>query len=288
MGPRAAGPGGGAPFAIWGEHETGGRMIHLTGAVLRANTNTLDGGNRASSRFFVDVRCEAAVNIRPQSCDSEKNWEHTTTSDPEKNWEHTTTSDPEKNWEHTTTSDPEKNWEHTTTSDPEKNWEHTTTSEPEKNWEHTPTSGRLQLCRNPSRHKHEVKLLCKQTHDDTAELNIDSRTILLVKLGTCNRQAADQRRMNSHGAVGGAERARDQRRSSDRSRDSSHERESQLTPCIRNTYTISPTATRLLKPPSVVDRPPEPLGATLWGRGLPGREEGPPSRSGGNTRRAGG
>ncbi|KAG7274448.1 hypothetical protein CRUP_033604 [Coryphaenoides rupestris] len=37
----------------------------------------------------------------------------------------------------------------------------------------------------------------------------------------------------------------------------------------------------LLKPPSVVDRPPEPLGATLWGRGLPGREEGPPSRSGG-------
>ncbi|KAG7274449.1 hypothetical protein CRUP_033605 [Coryphaenoides rupestris] len=74
------------------------------------------------------------------SCDSEKNWEHTTTSDPEKNWEHTTTSDPEKNWEHTTTSDPEKNWEHTTTSDPEKNWEHTTTSDPEKNWEHTTTS----------------------------------------------------------------------------------------------------------------------------------------------------
>ncbi|CAL8353330.1 unnamed protein product [Merluccius merluccius] len=45
--------------------------------------------------------------------------------------------------------------------------------------------------------------------------------------------------MNSHGASGGVERSRDQRRSSDRSRDSSHERESQLTPCIRNV--TSPT-----------------------------------------------
>lgn len=38
-----------------------------------------------------------------------------------------------------------------------------------------------------------------------------------------------------HGASGGCDRSRDRRRSSDRSRDSSHERgEGQLTPCIRN------------------------------------------------------
>ncbi|KAK0151705.1 BTB/POZ domain-containing protein 10 [Merluccius polli] len=49
-----------------------------------------------------------------------------------------------------------------------------------------------------------------------------------------NGQEADPQKMNLHGAIGGVERSRDQRRSSDRSRDSSHERESQLTPCIRN------------------------------------------------------
>ncbi|KAJ3594002.1 hypothetical protein NHX12_006334 [Muraenolepis orangiensis] len=45
--------------------------------------------------------------------------------------------------------------------------------------------------------------------------------------------------MNSHGASGGVERSREQRRSTDRSRDSSHERESYLAPCIRNV--TSPT-----------------------------------------------
>lgn len=46
--------------------------------------------------------------------------------------------------------------------------------------------------------------------------------------------------MSLHSASGGYERSRDRRRSSDRSRDSSHERgEGQLTPCIRNV--TSPT-----------------------------------------------
>ncbi|TRY59747.1 hypothetical protein DNTS_017285 [Danionella cerebrum] len=46
--------------------------------------------------------------------------------------------------------------------------------------------------------------------------------------------------MNMHGATGGCDRSRDRRRSSDLSRDSSHERgEGQLTPCIRNV--TSPT-----------------------------------------------
>ncbi|CAO2577334.1 BTB/POZ domain-containing protein 10 [Lemmus lemmus] len=41
--------------------------------------------------------------------------------------------------------------------------------------------------------------------------------------------------MSLHGASGGHERSRDRQRSSDQSRDSSHEpAESQLTPCIRN------------------------------------------------------
>lgn len=45
--------------------------------------------------------------------------------------------------------------------------------------------------------------------------------------------------MSLYGASGGCEHSRDRRRSSDRSRDSSHEREGQLTPCIRNV--TSPT-----------------------------------------------
>uniref|UniRef100_H0VWD9 BTBD10/KCTD20 BTB/POZ domain-containing protein n=1 Tax=Cavia porcellus TaxID=10141 RepID=H0VWD9_CAVPO len=50
----------------------------------------------------------------------------------------------------------------------------------------------------------------------------------------------DNTKMSLHGASGGHERSRDRRTSSDRSRDSSHERtESQLTPCIRNV--TSPT-----------------------------------------------
>lgn len=52
--------------------------------------------------------------------------------------------------------------------------------------------------------------------------------------------------MSLHGASGGHERSRDRRTSSDRSRDSSHERtESQLTPCIRNV--TSPTQQHMLK-----------------------------------------
>ncbi|XP_046897428.1 BTB/POZ domain-containing protein 10 isoform X1 [Hypomesus transpacificus] len=50
----------------------------------------------------------------------------------------------------------------------------------------------------------------------------------------------DLGQMSLHGASGGSDLSRDRRRSSDRSRDSSHERgESQLTPCIRNV--TSPT-----------------------------------------------
>lgn len=54
-----------------------------------------------------------------------------------------------------------------------------------------------------------------------------------------SRVEAEQRKMSLHGASGGCEHSRDRRRSSDRSRDSSHEREGQLTPCIRNV--TSPT-----------------------------------------------
>ncbi|XP_069479711.1 BTB/POZ domain-containing protein 10 isoform X1 [Ambystoma mexicanum] len=62
--------------------------------------------------------------------------------------------------------------------------------------------------------------------------------------GSCSLPDTERRpgcsKMNLHGACGGHERSRDRRRSSDGSRDSSHERaESQLTPCIRNV--TSPT-----------------------------------------------
>ncbi|KPP66628.1 BTB/POZ domain-containing protein 10-like [Scleropages formosus] len=54
------------------------------------------------------------------------------------------------------------------------------------------------------------------------------------------RLQADLAKMSLHGSSGVYDRSRDRRRSSDRSRDSSHERvESQLTPCIRNV--TSPT-----------------------------------------------
>ncbi|XP_061609746.1 BTB/POZ domain-containing protein 10 isoform X3 [Phyllopteryx taeniolatus] len=49
-----------------------------------------------------------------------------------------------------------------------------------------------------------------------------------------SRVEAQQRKMSLHGASGGCDRSCDRRRSSDPSRDSSHEREGQLTPCIRN------------------------------------------------------
>ncbi|XP_077448204.1 BTB/POZ domain-containing protein 10 isoform X2 [Stigmatopora argus] len=47
-------------------------------------------------------------------------------------------------------------------------------------------------------------------------------------------RAVSRQKMSLHGASGGCDHSRDRRRSSDRSRDSSHEREGQLTPCIRN------------------------------------------------------
>lgn len=54
-----------------------------------------------------------------------------------------------------------------------------------------------------------------------------------------SRVEEDQENMSLHGASGSCDRSRDRRRSGDRSRDSSHEREGQLTPCIRNV--TSPT-----------------------------------------------
>uniref|UniRef100_A0A2K6UBK2 BTBD10/KCTD20 BTB/POZ domain-containing protein n=1 Tax=Saimiri boliviensis boliviensis TaxID=39432 RepID=A0A2K6UBK2_SAIBB len=65
----------------------------------------------------------------------------------------------------------------------------------------------------------------------------------------------DLTKMSLHGASGGHERSRDRRRASDRSRDSSHEKESQLTPCIRNVtsptqHSSRPSSPHLQRAPS--------------------------------------
>lgn len=72
------------------------------------------------------------------------------------------------------------------------------------------------------------------------EANVLSSSVLKISSqARASRVEAEQRKMSLHGASGGYEHSRDRRRSSDRSRDSSHEREGQLTPCIRNV--TSPT-----------------------------------------------
>lgn len=72
------------------------------------------------------------------------------------------------------------------------------------------------------------------------EANVFSSSVSKISSqARASRVEAEQRKMSLHGASGGYEHSRDRRRSSDRSRDSSHEREGQLTPCIRNV--TSPT-----------------------------------------------
>ncbi|XP_036390864.1 BTB/POZ domain-containing protein 10-like isoform X2 [Megalops cyprinoides] len=71
---------------------------------------------------------------------------------------------------------------------------------------------------------------------------------------------SDSVKMSLHGTSGGCDRSRDHRRSSDRSRDSSHERsDGQLTPCIRNV--TSPTRQHNIdreRDPSASSRPSSP------------------------------
>lgn len=84
-------------------------------------------------------------------------------------------------------------------------------------------------------------LFCATVHwpRETQKNVLSSCVLKSSSQARASRVEAEQRKMNLHGASGGCEHSRDRRRSSDRSRDSSHEREGQLTPCIRNV--TSPT-----------------------------------------------
>lgn len=84
-------------------------------------------------------------------------------------------------------------------------------------------------------------LFCTSVHwpRETKTNVLSSSDLKSSSQARASRVKAEQRKMSLHGASGGCEYSRDRRRSSDRSRDSSHEREGQLTPCIRNV--TSPT-----------------------------------------------
>lgn len=84
------------------------------------------------------------------------------------------------------------------------------------------------------------KLYSKSVHwPRGTQRNAQSSVLTSSSQARASRVEVEQRKMSLHGASGGCEHSRDRRRSSDRSRDSSHEREGQLTPCIRNV--TSPT-----------------------------------------------